>query len=52
VNRYVLSPEADQDLTDIWDYIAATDRWIEKLFDAFAPMVEYQNGRSQDTLAA
>jgi hypothetical protein len=35
-----LSSEADRDLNDIWDYIAADnidapDRWIEKLFDAF-----------------
>jgi plasmid stabilization system protein ParE len=37
---YVLSEDADLDLDDIWDYIAAdnidaADRWIGKLFDAF-----------------
>jgi plasmid stabilization system protein ParE len=41
VNRYVLSPEADQDLTGIWDYIAAdsidaANRWITRLVDASA----------------
>jgi plasmid stabilization system protein ParE len=40
VNGYVLSVDADLDLDDIWEYIAAdsidaADRWIEKLFDAF-----------------
>lgn len=37
---YVLSEDADLDLDDIWEYIAAgsidaADRWIGKLFDAF-----------------
>ena len=31
---YVLSADADLDLDEIWEYIAA-DRWIRKLFDAF-----------------
>jgi len=40
VSGYTLSVDADFDLDDIWEYIAAdssdaTDRWIEKLFDAF-----------------
>jgi plasmid stabilization system protein ParE len=40
VSGYVLSVEADFDLDDIWDYIAAdsmdaADRWIGKLFDTF-----------------
>lgn len=40
MNGYVLSVDADLDLDDIWEYIAAdsidaADRWIEKLFDAF-----------------
>jgi plasmid stabilization system protein ParE len=40
VSDYVLSPDADLDLNDIWEYIAtdsidAADRWIGKLFDAF-----------------
>jgi len=48
VNRYVLSPDADQDLTGIWDYIAAdsidaADRWIEKLFDAFESLAQHPN---------
>ncbi len=37
---YVLSVDADRDLNDIWEYIAAdntdaADRWIGKLFDTF-----------------
>jgi antitoxin ParD1/3/4/toxin ParE1/3/4 len=37
---YVLSVDADSDLDEIWEYIAAdnidaADRWIGKLFDAF-----------------
>jgi plasmid stabilization system protein ParE len=37
---YVLSVDADLDLDEIWEYIAAdsidaADRWIAKLFDAF-----------------
>ncbi|MGC2656405.1 MAG: type II toxin-antitoxin system RelE/ParE family toxin [Bryobacteraceae bacterium] len=40
MSGYVLSVDADSDLDDIWEYIAAdnidaADRWIEKLFDAF-----------------
>jgi plasmid stabilization system protein ParE len=40
VSRYILSPDADQDLNEIWDYIAAdnvdaADRWIGRLFEAF-----------------
>jgi plasmid stabilization system protein ParE len=40
VSGYVLSVDADFDLDDIWEYIAAdnidaADRWIGKLFDAF-----------------
>ena len=38
MNGYVLSVDAEFDLDDIWEYIAAdniaaADRWIEKLFD-------------------
>ena len=38
--QYVLSEGADRDLDAIWDYIAAdnvaaADRWISTLFDAF-----------------
>jgi antitoxin ParD1/3/4/toxin ParE1/3/4 len=37
---YVLSVDADLDLNEIWEYIAAdnidaADRWVAKLFDAF-----------------
>jgi plasmid stabilization system protein ParE len=44
VTRYILSEDADRDLDDIWDYIAAdnvdaADRWIGKLFDPFDPLV-------------
>lgn len=40
MSGYVLSAEADFDLDEIWEYIAAdsieaADRWIGKLFDAF-----------------
>jgi plasmid stabilization system protein ParE len=40
MSRYVLTPQADQDLVDIWEYIAqhdivAADRWDSKLRDAF-----------------
>jgi plasmid stabilization system protein ParE len=40
VSGYVLGPDADLDLNAIWEYIAAdniaaADRWIGKLFDAF-----------------
>jgi plasmid stabilization system protein ParE len=40
VSGYVLSADADLDLDEIWEYIAAdnieaADRWIGKLFDAF-----------------
>lgn len=40
MSRYILSADADLDLDEIWEYIAAddinaADQWIEKLFDAF-----------------
>lgn len=40
MSGYVLSADADLDLDEIWDYIAAdnidaADRWIDRLFDAF-----------------
>jgi toxin ParE1/3/4 len=40
MKAYVLSTGADLDLDEIWEYIAqdniaAADRWIDKLFDAF-----------------
>jgi plasmid stabilization system protein ParE len=40
MKKYVLGIGAEQDLDEIWEYIAednidAADRWIERLFDAF-----------------
>jgi plasmid stabilization system protein ParE len=40
VSGYILSVDADLDLDEIWEYIAAdnleaADHWIEKLFDTF-----------------
>ena len=40
MNDYILSADADLDLDEIWEYIAAdnieaADRWIGKLFEAF-----------------
>lgn len=40
MSNYILGPDADLDLDDIWEYIAAdsidaADQWIAKLFDAF-----------------
>jgi antitoxin ParD1/3/4/toxin ParE1/3/4 len=39
VSGYVLSTDADLDLDEIWEYIAA-DRWITKLFEAFEALAE------------
>jgi plasmid stabilization system protein ParE len=44
---YVLSADADLDLDEIWEYIAAdsidaADRWIRKLFDAFEALGEFR----------
>jgi plasmid stabilization system protein ParE len=40
VSGYILSADADIDLDEIWEYVAAdnieaADRWIGKLFDSF-----------------
>ena len=40
MSNYILTEEADEDLREIWDYIAqddieAADRWDAKLRDAF-----------------
>jgi plasmid stabilization system protein ParE len=40
MSGYALGADAEFDLDEIWEYIAAdsvdaADRWIEKLFDAF-----------------
>jgi toxin ParE1/3/4 len=45
VSGYILSVDADFDLDDIWEYIAAdnieaADQWIEKLFDAFESLAQ------------
>ena len=58
MSGYILSPDADQDLTDIWDYIAAdsidaADRWIEKLFDAFESLAQHpQLGHKREDLTS
>ena len=45
MTKYVLSPAAELDLDQIWEYIAednieAADRWIAKLFDAFESLAQ------------
>jgi antitoxin ParD1/3/4/toxin ParE1/3/4 len=45
VSKYVLNVDAEQDLNEIWEYIAddsidAADRWIDKLFDAFVSLAQ------------
>ena len=40
MSAYVLGPDADLDLNDIWENIAVdsvdtADRWVDKLFNAF-----------------
>jgi plasmid stabilization system protein ParE len=45
MSGYVLSEDADLDLDEIWDYIAAdsidaADLWIGKLFDAFEALAQ------------
>lgn len=45
MNEYALSVATEQDLDEIWEYIAqdnidAADRWIEKLFDAFQSLAQ------------
>jgi plasmid stabilization system protein ParE len=40
VSRHSVSPEAQQDMDEIWDYISAdsvdaAERWIERLLDGF-----------------
>ena len=40
MSSYILSVDADLDLDDVWEYIAAdnidaADHWIERLFNAF-----------------
>lgn len=58
MNRYVLSVDAEQDLNQIWEYIAqdnmdAADRWVEKLFDAFQSLAEAPGmGHTREDLTA
>jgi plasmid stabilization system protein ParE len=40
VSGYILGADADRDLDEIWEYIAAgniaaADRWVRELFDTF-----------------
>jgi plasmid stabilization system protein ParE len=58
VNQYVLNVDAEQDLNEIWEYIAddsidAADRWIAKLFDAFESLAQSPGiGHKREDLTA
>jgi plasmid stabilization system protein ParE len=58
VNKYVLNVDAEQDLNEIWEYIAedsidAADRWIDKLFDAFEALARCPGmGHKREDLTA
>jgi plasmid stabilization system protein ParE len=58
MNRFFLTPEADQDLDDIWEFIAlddidAADRWDGKLRDAFRTLATNPRaGHSRNDLTA
>lgn len=58
MKKYVLSVGAELDLGEIWEYIAddriaAADRWIEKLFDAFEALAEAPGiGHKREDLTA
>ena len=58
MSGYVLSAEAEFDLDEIWEYIAAdnieaADRWIGKLFDAFEALGKTPGmGHRRDDLTA
>ena len=46
MNAYVLSRDAEQDLDDLWDYIAdesvdAADRLLGQLFEAFEELAQF-----------
>ena|SRR5208283_4725739 len=52
MSNFILTEEADEDLREIWDYIAqddieAADRWDAKLRDAFGMLA--QNPRAGHT---
>ena len=56
MSNYVLSSDADFDLDEIWEYIAAddidaADSWIGKLFDAFDALARMPGmGHTRDDL--
>ena len=56
MSGYVLSREADRDLDDLWDYIAAddvdaADRLTAKLMDAFKALAKHPGmGHKRDDL--
>ncbi len=58
MNKYVLNVDAEQDLNEIWEYIAddsidAADRWIAKLFDAFESLAQSPGiGHKREDLTA
>ena len=46
MNAYVLSRDAEQDLDDLWDYIAdenvdAADRLLGQFFEAFEELAQF-----------
>jgi plasmid stabilization system protein ParE len=57
MKRFLLAPEAAQDLNDIWDYIAAdnldaADRYIGKLYDQILALAETPGmGHQREDLA-
>jgi plasmid stabilization system protein ParE len=58
LSSYVLGTEADLDLDEIWEYIAAdsvdaADRWIQRLFDCFDELARSPNaGHVREDLTA
>ena len=58
MKTYVLSTGTDLDLDEIWEYIAqdsiaAADRWIDKLFDAFDKLARNTGmGHKREALTA
>ncbi len=58
MSGFVLGVDADFDLDDIWEYIAAdnvnaADRWIDKLFAAFESLAQTPGmGHKRDDLTS
>jgi plasmid stabilization system protein ParE len=58
VSKYIVSPEADADLVEIWEYVAqgnfdAADRWIAKLREAIEGLAHNPAiGHSRNDLTA